>query len=132
MVNDYDRVVTLLGNPENADQIGHLVKQAGMKWSFFPLWRVWQADPEAVGEYAKKVIYFLRDGERVYLHCSAGVHRTGYVAYLVLGGIGYTGSEAIEALCVERPIVADQYRRFLTGKKIAKSCVVPENWLRVR
>jgi hypothetical protein len=132
MAKDYDRVVTLLGNPENADQIGHLVKQAGMKWSHFPLWRVWQADPEVIGQYAKKVIYFMRDGERVYLHCSAGIHRTGYVAFMVLGGIGYTCEEAIAALCVERPKVADDYRRFLAGKHFAKSCVVPENWLACR
>ena len=130
MALEYDRVVTLLGAPENADPIGNLVKQSGMKWSHFPLWRVWKADPEVVAGYAKKVIYNMRDGERVYLHCSAGIHRTGYVAFLVLGGVGYSHDAAIDAICVERPIVADQVRRFLVSKKIVESCKIPENWLR--
>ena len=48
----------------------------------------------------------LRRGESVLLHCSAGLHRTGTVAYAVLRASGWGESDAARGLQLMRPETA--------------------------
>lgn len=112
----YDRVVTLLSKYEDPDSIKYRCRSINIKWTHLPLLHVLKENPRTVAEYAHTVYEFLQAGERVYLHCSAGIHRTGYVAYLVLCEAGYSKDHALNIICTERPIAADEYHRFLLGK----------------
>ena len=44
----------------------------------------------------------------VYLHCSAGIHRTGFLAYILLRLMGYDPAAALAALAALRAVTADQ------------------------
>lgn len=49
----------------------------------------------------------LMDAGRVYLHCSAGIHRTGMIAYALLLYMGHSREEAIGILRRLRDLAAD-------------------------
>ena len=44
----------------------------------------------------------------LYLHCSAGIHRTGFVAYILLRLIGYESAAALSELAAWRQVTAAQ------------------------
>lgn len=44
----------------------------------------------------------------IYLHCSAGIHRTGYFAYILLRIMGLGASDALKALEQLREVTAKQ------------------------
>ena len=48
------------------------------------------------------------DAPKIYLHCSAGLHRTGYVGYILLRLMGLNEGAAFEALKELRPITAEE------------------------
>lgn len=50
----------------------------------------------------------LEEGEKVYLHCSAGLHRTGMITYAFLRHLGYSQPDAIEKLTALRALTAEQ------------------------
>ena len=112
----YDRVVTLLSKREDPDSIKHRCKRLNLAWTHLPLWHVWDEDPKVIAAHAHIVFGYLQAGERVYLHCSAGIHRTGYVTYMILQEAGYNKHDALNRLCSERPVAADEYRRFLARR----------------
>lgn len=50
----------------------------------------------------------LRGGGRLYLHCSAGLHRTGLIANAFLRWLGYSAEDALAMLAELRPLTAEQ------------------------
>lgn len=56
------------------------------------------ATPADMGEVLDRVRTALRDGQLVYLHCRAGIGRTGMAAGCLLAELGRTGEEALEEL----------------------------------
>jgi protein-tyrosine phosphatase len=104
-----DRVVTLLSEREGAEQIGALVREAGMAWSWIPL--PGGRPPEGrVSERARAGVRELSDrldaGESILLHCSAGIHRTGMMAYALFRGRGSPPAEALARVELLRPVTA--------------------------
>lgn len=79
-----------------------------------PLWHVWDENPEKIFGYALGVIKLLKEGERIYLHCSAGIHRTGTVSYFILRESGYTHERALELIIHERPVVETELKMALS------------------
>lgn len=53
-------------------------------------------DPEAFGKAVADVAGSLRQGERVLIHCAAGIGRTGLTAVCVLNALGLSPGEAEE------------------------------------
>ena len=45
---------------------------------------------------------------RIYLHCSAGIHRTGFFAYVLLRILGRNQADAFSELQIMRPVTAEQ------------------------
>jgi protein tyrosine/serine phosphatase len=45
---------------------------------------------------------------RVYLHCSAGIHRTGFFATLLLRLMPMDAGDILSALAALRPVTAEQ------------------------
>jgi len=96
-----DRVVTLLSEREGAREIGERVEAAGMQWTWLPLpggrppeGRLDLAARDVVATLATR----LGEGESILIHCSAGMHRTGMIAYALLRGCGLDGVETLRAI----------------------------------
>lgn len=70
------------------------------------------ADPPRPERTAEVVALFERmraalgEGGRIYLHCSAGLHRTGMVANAFLRWLGYSADEALALITELRPLTA--------------------------
>ena len=95
------RVISLLSEKEAAIAVGEAVKEAGLKWT-------WLAVPNGNiprGEVHSLLLnnlpiisQQLDDGESIVIHCSAGIHRTGMVAYGLLRWRGYSQEEALDLI----------------------------------
>ncbi|MCC7335238.1 MAG: tyrosine-protein phosphatase [Pirellulaceae bacterium] len=94
-------VMTLLSESEGAETVGNHVRQAGLEWFWLPLV---SGDPPPDERRAEIVQMFdeirnaLNHQARLYLHCSAGIHRTGLISYALLRHVGLTSEEAKNAL----------------------------------
>ncbi len=104
-------IVTLLQENEGAEQIGFATKKAKMNWIGFPF----SASKPHVGEDKEKVkkLYaqlseLLDEGETIYIHCSAGIHRTGMISYGLLRYLGHDSVKATVMLKQLREVTADQ------------------------
>ena len=94
-------VVTLLKESEYAEEYGNMTKDAGLKWIWLPVpngnypvgdvhERLLQAMP--------KLSQLLDEGNSLLIHCSAGIHRTGTVAYALLRWRGIERKEAMRII----------------------------------
>lgn len=63
--------------------------------------------PEIVAVF-ERMLAELRAGGRVYLHCSAGLHRTGMIANAFLRWLGYPADAAVALLAELRPLTAEK------------------------
>jgi hypothetical protein len=104
-------IVTLLQENEGAAKIGIGTTQAGMKWISFPF----SASKPHEGEDKEKVKTLfsqlndlLSEGETIYIHCSAGIHRTGMISYGLLRYLGYPAEKAKKLLQQLRQVTAEQ------------------------
>lgn len=50
----------------------------------------------------------LQGGGRLYVHCSAGLHRTGMITYAFLRTLGHSPPDALALLAELRPLTADE------------------------
>jgi predicted protein tyrosine phosphatase len=91
-------VVTLLSQAEGAHAIGSSIRQDGLEWFWLPLEdaKPPQAAVSAGILLALPAIWRRLDaGQSVLIHCSAGIHRTGMVAYALLRWYGYGEQDAV-------------------------------------
>lgn len=96
-----DRVVTLLSEREGAREIGAAVTEAGLAWTWIPLDSGRPPEGRVSAGFVSELealLDRLADGESVLLHCSAGIHRTGMAALVLLLLEGATDEEAAAAL----------------------------------
>lgn len=100
-----EHVVTLLSAAEGAEEIGQRVRAAGMAWTWIPL--AGARPPEgrhersarlAIADLARR----LAAGESILIHCSAGIHRTGMVAYALLRVCGVNREAALDRIAAMR------------------------------
>lgn len=100
------RVVTIQGNHEAPGQIERAVKQAGMAWTWIPVGsaKFPQDEEDALMRSAlKDLAAYVRAGESVLIHCSAGIHRTGMFAFGLLRWLGLSEAESLEKISAMRP-----------------------------
>jgi protein-tyrosine phosphatase len=91
-------IVTLLKESEGAEKYGALAKEAGLEW-------FWLSVPNGKypqGEIHERLISamptlskLLDGGKSLIIHCSAGIHRTGMVAYGLLRWHGIDSAKAM-------------------------------------
>jgi hypothetical protein len=105
-------VLTLLQHHEGACKIGDQLKQMNIEWIWFPFSA---SNPysgkKKIGEVLnlfQKLYFFLETGNKIYIHCSAGIHRTGMITYGLLRYIGKEKEEAIRILNEMRVVTALQ------------------------
>jgi predicted protein tyrosine phosphatase len=102
-------VLTLLSAREGAEAIGKAARAAGLAWLWLPLEDASppaeSRDPEIRAAF-DEVARLLRSGASVLVHCSAGIHRTGMIAYALLRHIGQSAEQSQETLRALRPFTA--------------------------
>jgi protein-tyrosine phosphatase len=94
-------VLTLLSAQEGARAIGQGAARHGLDWIWFPMTTATPPPPERNGELAtcfRTVRDALRSGQRGYIHCSAGIHRTGMITYALLRFMGAPAEKARNTL----------------------------------
>lgn len=98
-------VVTLLKESEGAQNIGYMAQNAGLEWIWLPV-------PN--GKYPRDDVHLLLletlphlsqlldEGASLLIHCAAGIHRTGTLAYGLLRWRGIERSAALELIAQMR------------------------------
>ncbi len=103
-------VVTLLSEREGAERIGQIVQQHGLSWVWFPMASA--APPEDREDELRELFSSLKSQldlqAKIFLHCSAGIHRTGMITYAFLRSIGVPMPNAQEKLSALRSITAQE------------------------
>lgn len=103
-------VITLLHNDELPNQVRNMcLKRKGIKWNHIPLLGAKSEyfQSKETSELIKKNILIIIDEMKnkpltIYIHCSAGIHRTGVVLYTLLRLTGETEQSAMEAIKIIR------------------------------
>ena len=102
-------VLTLLSEREGAIEICDAARAAGLVSIWLPLAsaRPDEADESAVRATLKAVRAVLMSGGGVFVHCSAGIHRTGMIALALLRSMGIERTDAMTLLTELRPFTAE-------------------------
>lgn len=110
-----DVVVTCLTEHEGGLRIVDAVRAIDKEplWLPFTFSTVTQADLPRLAAGTQQVASRLHAGETVTIHCSAGLHRTGVIAYASLRRTGLTGVETERVIAAARQQTADELPRHL-------------------
>jgi protein-tyrosine phosphatase len=104
-------VLTLLCEKEGANQVRAQVEQMGLRWWNLPLPNGQPFAPqkdESVAAVLGQLAQRLAEGGRLYIHCAAGLHRTGMIAACLLYALGLDDAEVAAALEALRPLTAKE------------------------
>jgi len=103
-------IVTLLKETENAEKYGNMTRHAGLEWFWLPVPN--GKYPE--GEVHERLVHampelsrLLDEGKSLLIHCSAGIHRTGTVAYGLLRWRGIPSERAMQIIAEARQETAE-------------------------
>lgn len=91
-----------LGVPE----LARALKAAGLEWHHLPISDMGTPGPDFVHAWAHtrhRILGSLRGGERVLIHCAAGLGRTGMLAAMLLTELGVSPADAIRRVRAARP-----------------------------
>lgn len=104
-------VVTVLAASENLDVVRSAVEAAGLGWIWLPLGSTKNLPARGKPEIRQSLDAMadaLAAGGRLYLHCSAGLHRTGMIAAALLFRLGCDADEVRETIAALRPLTASE------------------------
>ena len=104
-------VLTLLNENEGAAQIGKQLNNVNIEWLWFPFSASKPHDGAAIAEVDNlysKLSGLINGGNKIYIHCSAGIHRTGMITYGLLRFLGKGKTEAFAMLQSLREVTAAQ------------------------
>jgi len=97
----FDYMVTLLSESEGAKELGLATKSLGIDWLWYPMPNAKPPEDDQrlrLAELVMLISSLLDDGEHIFLHCSAGIHRTGIITYALLRYRGMTAADAKQLL----------------------------------
>lgn len=101
---------TLLSESEEALKYKAFAEKSGMGWIWFPMTSA-QAPSETRSAELKAVFdelsAALKNKGKIYVHCSAGIHRTGMISYTFLRHLGYSEGQTEELLALLRSETAE-------------------------
>ncbi len=103
---------TLLSEREDVQPIRRICQKLGCAWVWLPIegGRLDVLRQTDIAAHLQSLIESVASEPepRIYFHCSAGIHWTGFFVYLLLRLRGYDRDEASEALTKLRPVTAEQ------------------------
>lgn len=100
-------LVTLLSAREGGTEVQSAARYEGIGVVWMPLPKA-DVSTFDIEEFNLAIHYLSRVRGRMFVHCSAGIHRTGMVGYAILRNLGYTPEQAKATLAKLRPITANQ------------------------
>ncbi|NVJ46008.1 MAG: dual specificity protein phosphatase family protein [Cytophagia bacterium] len=103
-------LLTLLSESEGSGDIKSLCKKFDLGWLWFPMKSAGSPAQERWQELVdlfKEMESILKDGGKIYVHCSAGIHRTGMITFAFLRFIGLSIEEAETKLTELRPTTSE-------------------------
>jgi hypothetical protein len=109
-------LVTLLCEREGASQIGEAAQAAGLAWRWLPMSNSEEpigAARTALEHGLAELSTLLDEGRSLVIHCSAGIHRTGMIAYALLRCRDHTRDQAITIIGQARAHTRDGLRERL-------------------
>lgn len=118
-------VVTLLKESEGAEHIGNMTKNAGLAWMWIPVpngnhpeGAVHQLMIEAMPRLSQ----LLDEGASLFIHCSAGIHRTGTLTYGLLRWRGLSREKSLKLIAQMRTVTYEGVgeKRLRWGDEIAR------------
>ncbi|MEM7327143.1 MAG: tyrosine-protein phosphatase [Pseudomonadota bacterium] len=103
---------TLLGEKEEPWRIEKMCSKMRCEWLWLPVTGggLDTLNSTPMRDHILKLHNALTGVEnpKIYIHCSAGIHRTGYVTFILLRMMGLGKSAALEALSEIRSVTAEQ------------------------
>ena len=101
-------IVTLLSEREGAHDIAQAAERAGVEWLWFPLksGNPAEADERATRALLRTLRHALLSGGKIFIHCSAGIHRTGMITTALLRSLGLNREESSSLLRELRDVTA--------------------------
>jgi hypothetical protein len=103
-------IVTVLSDRERPQPIAEAARSTGLQWIWIRLGSTKNLPARAKPDIAlalQSIASVLEGGGRIYLHCSAGIHRTGMIAAALLFSLGRSDDEVSEMLTLLRPVTAE-------------------------
>lgn len=113
-------IVTLLSESEGAAEMRRGTNKEGMQWLWFPMSSANPPQEATLADLQHLFISMARlmeQGGKLYLHCSAGIHRTGMITHAFLRAIGMGETQALATLAQLRL----ETRDCLTPQRLAWS-----------
>jgi hypothetical protein len=104
-------VLTLLNENEGAAAIGKQLRTVNIEWIWFPFSASKPHDGEDIAQIYSlynQLASLINAAAKIYIHCSAGIHRTGMITYGFLRFLGQGKTEAFGILQSLREVTAAQ------------------------
>ena len=130
-------IVTLLKESEGAQKIGSAAQNAGLVWIWlpvpngdFPTGEVHQRLVDALPQLSN----LLDEGASLLIHCSAGIHRTGTVAYGLLRWRGESREKALDLISQMRDDTHNEMgeKRLRWGDSItSRATRQKQSWIKI-
>ncbi len=105
-------VLTLLSPREQPESVRRIAGAIGAAWHHFP---IDGGHMDTLAEIDVSQLFLLHDeifrtnaDAIVYIHCSAGIHRTGFVIYALLRYRGLSPEDARTEVADLRPVTSEQ------------------------
>ncbi len=128
------RVVTILTEEQGALRVREAMAQLGIAWTWVSIrrGRVLQNDERAqLIATLPTLSAYLDAGDAMLIHCSAGIHRTGTVAFALLRWRGYAEADALDLIGQMRKETREgiqpRYLRFGNEQADTLRNATPEN-----
>ena len=117
-------IVTLISESEGALDVQKAVADTGLEWLWLPMENAKPPDESRTSEirqFFSKLNALLEDGAYLYLHCSAGIHRTGMITYALLRYMAKNSAESFDILKTLRELSSQEVglERLLWGDSFA-------------
>lgn len=119
-------ILTLLSEGEKAKSIQSIAIKNNLDWLWFPMESAQPPDEDRYQELAElfqSLKSILDDGGKIYLHCSAGIHRTGMIGFAFLRFLGHDASQAMSTLKALRVKTSEEVgeERVAWGNAVVKN-----------
>lgn len=132
-------IITLLAESENPNEIGNVCKELGFKWTWVPLQgankRLLESNNTSwiIRKALDSAKRMLESGEFIFVHCAAGIHRTGIFLYALLRISGFNKDDTLEKIRQIRTVTWEKCgtSRFELAESLSTQ-MMSENWSFVR